>query len=605
MPSNLCLLNISKHAAIIVLWKSVDALLGRGRALDSSAIDVEELRRFFVEKVDNIRSSTGHASAPTFSYARQGVELDSFQTMTVGDVEAAILRLPDKTSAADPMPTSVLKRVADIVAPFLADLFNRSLAEGTFPSSYKEAFVTPIIKKSGLDVTDVTSYRPISNLAVVSKLFERLVVRQLTDYLDFHGLLSPLQSGFRRGYSTETAVLRVLSDILQAVDRGDVAALVLLDLSAAFDTVDHDILLQRLAVSYGIRGSACRWFQTYLSGRTFYVRRGNARSRVVKLTCGVPQGSVLGPILFVLYTLDLIALVEGFGLLPHLYADDTQIYGGCRPSDVDVLTDTISRCTTAVADWMASNRLQLNAGKTEVLWCATARRQHQVPTTPMLINGTPVAPVQSVRDLGVFIDANLVMRTHVMRTVSRCFYVLRHLRQIRRYVPTATFQTLIVTLVLSRLDYGNSVLAGLPIHLAGRLQSVMNAAARLIYGKRRTDHVTDALISLHWLRARERIDFKLALLTYKALSGAGPAYLCQFSRVADLPGRRSLRSASTNRLVIPRTKLSTIGDRCFSVAGASLWNSLPEDVTSSSSLPVFRKRLKTFLFTRSYPDLCF
>jgi len=195
-------------------------------------------------------------------------------------------------------------------------LFNRSLTDGHFPAVFKEAFITPVVKKPGLDVTDAGSYRPISNLSVLSKLLERLVVRQLMEYLSSADLLPLLQSGFRQGHSTETAVIRVLSDILQAVDRGDIAALILMDLSAAFDS----ILLQRLQ-TFGIGENAYRLFQSYLSGRYQYVRRGHAKSSVTYLICGVPQGSVLGPVLFILYTVDLISLIESHSMSPHLYAD--------------------------------------------------------------------------------------------------------------------------------------------------------------------------------------------------------------------------------------------------------------------------------------------
>jgi len=188
---------------------------------------------------------------------------------------------------------------------------------------------------------------------------ERLVVRQLTGYLSSADLLPSLQSGFRQEHSTETAVLRVLSDILQAVDRGDTAALVLLGLSAASDTVDHAILLQRLQTTFGIDDSAYRWFQSYLSGRHQYVRRGSARSTVVYLICGVPQSSVLGPVLFVLYTVELISLIKRYGLSPHLYADDTHD-GSCPPAAVDALSSQVTECVDAIATWMKSNRLQLN-----------------------------------------------------------------------------------------------------------------------------------------------------------------------------------------------------------------------------------------------------
>jgi hypothetical protein len=161
----------------------------------------------------------------------------------------------------------------------------------------------------------------------------------------------------------------------------------------------------------------------------------------------------------------------------------------------------------------------------------------------------------------------------------------------------------VVALVHARLDYGNSLLVGIPAYLTNRLQSVLNAAARLVYDLKRSDHITDALICLHWLRASERIKYKVAVLTYKVIHGFAPRYLGTFDRIADLPGRRRLRSAETHCLQVPPYRLSTVGSRAFPVAGARIWNDLPAEVTSAQSLPIFRQRLKSFLFRASYPDL--
>jgi len=216
-----------------------------------------------------------------------------------------------------------------------------------------------------------------------------------------------------------------------------------------------------------------------------------------------------------------------------------------------------------------------------------------------LIGGVHITPVKSVRDLSIYIDADLSMRMHVQKTVSCCLAALRHLRQIRRCVPTSTFQKLVVALVHSRLDYGNGVLVGISAWLR-RLQSVLNAAARLIFNVKRSDHITDALVSLHWLRVAERIQYKISVLSYKVLHDTTPRYLGPLTRVPDIPGRRALRSASTDCLEVPYFKLSTIGGRAFPVATSQIWNSLPDTVVSASTLRSFQHQLKTFLFQRSF-----
>jgi Reverse transcriptase (RNA-dependent DNA polymerase)/Endonuclease/Exonuclease/phosphatase family len=583
------------------LWRSIDCILGRSRDSNVCGISADCFADFFRDKVSNIRRATEGAPSPEFRPIDVlGVQFDAFDPVSSGDVITAIGRLPNKFSAADPLPTSLLKQVADLVAPFIVELVNRSFHEGYVPQSFKSAFLTPIVKKAGLDPTDTSSYRPISNLSVLSKLLERLVAQQLWHYLRQFDLLPPLQSGFRPGHSTETAVLRVLSDLLTAVDRGDVGVLVLLDLSAAFDTVDHRILLERLRTSFGVTGQVSNWFRSYLTGRRQHVRCGLERSSEMVLDCGVPQGSVLGPVLFILYTADLCGIIESHGFQPHLYADDTQIYGSCRPSDADSLSSRISTCVDDVFCWLRSNRLQPNPDKTEVLWCSSLRRLYTLPTAALTFGGASIVPVRSVRNLGIFLDAALTMREHVTRTVSRCFGALRQLRSVRRHVSAPVFRSLVTTLVLTRLDYGNATMVGLPAEQLRRLQAVENAAARLIFGLRRTDRVTPALLDLHWLRIPERIEFKVLSLTYRALHGSAPRYLDVFRRVADQPGRRGLRSAATDRLVVPSSRLVSAGDRSFPTAGAVSWNRLPPHVTSSPTYPTFLSRLKTFLFSKSF-----
>ena len=241
------------------------------------------------------------------------------------DLRDIIKGSPSKTCDLDPAPTFLVKDHVDVMLPFLTRLCNATILEGGMPQSQRTAIVVPRLKGAGLDPNDVKSYRPISNLSFMSKVIERVIFRQLVVYLDSNNLIPKFQSGFRKHHSTESATLRVLSDIYSAIDNGKVALLALLDVSVVFDTVNHDILMDRLTQSFGLAGNAFDWLASFITGRTYVVRFGGTTTPPRKVRSGIPQGSILGPLLYILYTADVAALVESLGLKVHLYADDTQL----------------------------------------------------------------------------------------------------------------------------------------------------------------------------------------------------------------------------------------------------------------------------------------
>ena len=443
----------------------------------------------------------------------------------------------------------------------------------------------------------------ISNLTFMSKLIERMVYQQLIAYLEKHNMLPKHQSGFRAHHSTETAVLRVISDILGAADQGYVALLGLLDMSAAFDTVDHDILLERLATSFGMAGTALAWLRSFLTGRSQQVSFNGGLSSIGLITTGVPQGSVLGPLLFLLYTADVPLIANQHGLGIHCYADDGQIYVFDKAAEAVGMINKVASCIEEIDRWMSSNRLKLNSEKTQFIWLGSRQQLSKVGIDHIHLGNHAVTSQSTVCNLGVHLDGQLTMKVHVQRISQTSFYQLRQLRSVRRSLSVNACSALVHAFVTSRLDYCNSLLAGIGDGLIDQLQTVMRVAARLVLRKRKFDPISaDIRDRLHWLPIRSRIDFKLGLLVYKCLHGIAPPYLTEMLVLkSTVPALTRFRSTARGDLLVPRTKTKTIGPRSFATSGPALWNKLPDDLRDPSlSLPVFKQRLKSYLFKQCW-----
>ena len=403
--------------------------------------------------------------------------------------------------------------------------------------------------------------------------------------------------GFRVHHSTETALLKVANDLLLAADDGLASVLVLLDLSAAFDTIDHNILLHRLENVVGVSGSALSWFRSYLSGRYQLVNVNQASSSRSQVVYGVPQGSVLGPILFTLYMLPLGDIIRKHEINFHCYADDTQLYLSVKPDQTNHI-GKLTACLKDIKTWMTLNYLLLNSEKTEFIFIGPKRQRDSLSDGLGVLDDVSVVPSSRVRNLGVLFDQDLSFSAHVSQACKTAYFHLRNIARIRKILSKNDAEKLIHAFVSSRLDYCNSLLAACPKKTIKKLQLVQNAAARLLTGTKRREHITPVLESLHWLPVEFRIQFKVLLLTYKARAGLAPAYLQQ-SLVPYQPGR-SLRSQNANLLVVSRVRKTTVGGRAFSYLAPLLWNRLPADVKQAPNVSIFKTKLKTLLFQTAY-----
>ena len=485
----------------------------------------------------------------------------------------------------------------------VTSIVNSSLLSGCVPESMKVAIINPLIKKPSLDPEVLSNYRPVSNLSFLSKIVEKTVSARLNKYMYQNHLHDPLQSAYKTQHSTETALTKVHNDLLGSIDRHGVAILILLDLSAAFDTIDQQVLLDRMKFSLGIDGTVLAWFASYLTDRTQYVKILESTSVIIQLLYGVPQGSVLGPLLFLIYILPLHHLIMSYGLEMHGYADDTQLYVTfTRPKDSAYIQEQclkLEECLSKIHAWMSANKLKLNANKTEIMLFGTRHSLQTVNITSLSVAGTQVHVTDGpIGNLGVMFDTTLSMSAQINKMVKTSSFHLRNIGHVRKRLTESTAKQLVQSLVISRLDYCNNLLCGLPSEMLAKLQLVQNNAARLITRTKRREHIryiTPVLTKLHWLPIKSRIDFKILLLVFKAINDKAPDYIR--SLLVDYNPRRALRSANKDLLVVPRTAMRTVGDRAFSVYAPRLWNTLPSDIRNAKTISNFKAKLKTYLFT--------
>ena len=586
------------------LFRITDRLLNKAKvAVLPEHANAETLANDFVEyfdtKIRNITASFPEAvGGDTPGVRDAGSMLRTFSHITEDDIRKLVMSGNSKCCQLDPIPTKLLKDCIDCILPIITRIVNQSITSSIMPLSLKSATVTPLIKKPTLDPDDKKNYRPVSNLAYISKLIEKAVVAQLQTHMKDNDLHPTHQSAYRKNHSTETALLRITNDILREMDCNKCSLIVMLDQSAAFDTVNLDVLINRLECTYGINSSALDWLKSYYNGRTQTVQISGMSSTAKTLLTGFPQGSVLGPFQYPTYTAPLFNIASAHGLNMHMYADDTQIYLSFPPEEYASAYQRMQICLTEIHQWMIHNHLKLNASKTDVVLCGTPHNLRKIDVSTFTVGGDTVEISQSARNIGAVIDRNLTMSAHVNSVIRACYMKLRQISHIRPFLTEEATATLVRTLILSKLDYVNSLLVGLPDGLIHKLQLIQNNAARLVTRKRKRDHVTPLLMDLHWLPVKQRIEYKVNLITYKALHGYAPPYIRELLTVYE--PRRTLRSESKGKLVVPRSHKKSAGDRAFSVSAPRLWNELPQNVTECKTIDSFKKHLKTHLFNIAY-----
>ena len=538
----------------------------------SDSILAEEFAGFFHDKIDNIRSRF-NTTAPYKPEEKCDVPiLNKFTPISAIQLEKTITRMSSKTCALDIMPTARLKDVLGTILLSLTHIVNKSLAQGEFYTNWKEALVKPLVKNRILGTT-LTNYRPVSNLQFISKIVEKVTLDQFTQHCNRNSLLPNYQSAYRQHHSCETSLVKLVNDILWAMEKQLVTVVVILDLSAAFDTVDHDLPLEVLESRFGIVGTARKWYTSYLKPRSFKVSIRSSTSRPRQLDYSVPQGSIQGAFLFIAYASTLDLVVQPSGLELNGFADDHSIRTTFKPSKLDhreeqVTIAKIEATMLKVKSWMDQVRLKLNEAKTEFMYFGWPSQLGKCAVSTIDINGENIARSEVTKYLGAHLDSALNFKKHIKTKCKAAMFNLQRIRAARKYLTRPACNKLMVSLVISHLDYANGLLGGLPKCTIDQLQRVQNIAAKIVLGKGNYDSSTRCLGELHWLPIQHREG------------------LCSNDK--------------TSQLEIPHTTRKTFAARAFSVLGPELWNQLPSEIQHINSYTIFKKTLKTFLYRKSF-----
>ena len=364
--------------------------------------------------------------------------------------------------------------------------------------------------------------RPVSNLNFISSLLESAVLLQIQKHLYNQNLLPQYQSSYQANFSTETLLLKLMDDILKSMESQEAAALVVLDLSAAFDTVDHDLLLVILKSHFGIDGIPLAWIRSYLNSRSFQVQVGGALSETIYIPYAVPQGSLFDPVLFICYIATLENIIQDTSTSQLGYADDHAVYNSFLATDELPALKKLSEVTVKIRNWMRQPFLKMNDLKTEIVIFGACSQCNKITTTAMEVGETSVNISPELTYLGVLLDQNLTLKSHILTEAKRASYHLYRIRQIVKFLDLPAKQRLISSLVMSHLDYTNTIFVNFPNSSIYPMQQIQNQAAKLTMNKHWLHSPTTIIRHLHWLPIRFRCKYKMLLHIYRCMKDQNP-----------------------------------------------------------------------------------
>lgn len=494
---------------------------------------------------------------------------------------------PKNSSGHDGINPCIVKQVNSSISSVLAHIFNNSMKTGTVPHSLKVAKVIPIYKAG--DPTLVSNYRPVSVLPCFSKIMEKLVYKRLLKYLEKHNILYIRQYGFRQKHSTYMALLDVIDKITQSLDNKEYAFGIFIDLSKAFDTIDHNILLDKLH-HYGIRGNQNLWFKNYLNNRKQFTQVNGCSSSHDTIKCGVPQGSILGPLLFLLYVNDINVSSSLLNFI--MFADDTNIFFSHK--DFHTAIHTINTELKKVSTWFKVNKLSLNISKTNFILFRNKNKEYSKSDLKLIIDDKQITQVDSSKFLGVFISQHLDWKSHINHVALKISKTIGVINKISYFVSANIRRSLYNTLILPYIQYCNIVWAiRYPTHL-DKIFKLQKRIVRIIAHSHYLSHTKPLFQKYNLMTVYDINKFQIGVFLYKYINNRfslSPVFH-DFFVLNNQIHKYSTRSA--NRFHLPKAR--TNARKCsLKYIGAELWNSLPDSIKAATSLSLFKFSFRKYL----------
>ena len=507
-------------------------------------------------------------------------QFNSFFVRFANEHEVCVVlsKMKNKNCNLLDIPSYIVKRLSSLVSPLLADIFNMSVISGSFPDCLKFSTVVPVFKKGNPKLKE--NYRPISTISIFSKLIEKLMCNRIVEFLDKYDILYNYQFGFRKGFSTSDAVLKFVDECSESFNCRKYQFAVMLDFSKAFDTVNHSVLLRKLEY-YGFRGRSLRWISSYLKNRQSRVRINNFYSPYRFYDIGVPQGSILGPILFILYINDLHKTTDNLQFI-H-YADDTSVL--ISGNDLAITSNILNDSLSLIDQWLISNRLSLNISKTSYLLFTHNPVQNNYPVVK--IRDSPISRVNVCRFLGVDIDDRLSFYHHVSNIVNKISRCNGAMFRASTYVNYSVLRSLYFSLVYPYMSYCVNVWGGSSVGNVKMITASQNRALKLLYKCNPDSSI---------MNFQDVYRYSLAITSYRYFVLKLSQYFCNKMDELIPSHNHNTRFDELNRLNLPRyTK--TVCQKNFFYQSVVTWNSLPLKIRSATSLNKFKTELKKYLLS--------